>query len=135
MLLFVVNIHKNLYSILKIKKNYLFFYRKPIIPKMDFRKKPDSADTAYREAVARLRVLLAESYVPIKRFYPSRQIELDSAGDETDNQSILSVISRPSRFVPTALSYYSQRKYGYSPRTQLTKNYNVVPTEHERTVP
>lgn len=101
---------------------------------MDFRKKPDSADTAYREAVARLRVLLAESYVPVKRFYPSRPLELDSAGDETDNQSILSVTSRPSRLLTSGLSYYPQRKYGYSPRSQLTKTYNVVPTEHERNI-
>lgn len=102
---------------------------------MDLRKKPDSADTAYREAVARLRVVLAESYVPIKKQYPLRSTELDSAGDETDNQSILSVTSRPSRLLTTSHSYYPQGKYGYSPRSQITKrSYNVVPTEHERNI-
>lgn len=108
---------------------------------MDFRRKPDSADTAYREAVARLRILLAESYVPVKRFYPSRPVEPDSAGDETDNQSLLSgVTSRPSRLltsIPTH-SYYPARRYaGYSPRSHLTNlksGYNVVPTEHERNI-
>lgn len=101
---------------------------------MDFRKKPDSADTAYREAVARLRILLTESYVPIKRFYPPRSAELlDSPGDETDNQSLLSTTSRLSRMIPH-LSY-PQRRYGYSPRSQLAKTYNnMVPTEQERNI-
>lgn len=99
---------------------------------MDLRKKPDSADTAYREAVARLRILLAESYVPVKRFYPPRSLELDSAGDETDNQSIFSATGRPSRLLTAG--HYPQRKYGYSPRSQASKNYNVVPTEHERNI-
>lgn len=34
---------------------------------MDFRRKPDYADNAYREAVGRLRILMAESYTPVRR--------------------------------------------------------------------
>lgn len=35
---------------------------------MEFtRRKPDYADTAYREAVGRLRILMAESYTPVRR--------------------------------------------------------------------
>lgn len=77
----------------------MFNYRKSN-DKMEYRKRPDYADTAYREAVSRLRILLAESYTtPIKR--PIR--ELDSAGEETDNQSLLSGASRTSR--PSHIHY------------------------------
>lgn len=70
------------------------FRRKPAgLTKLEYKKKPDYADTAYRDAVSRLRILLAESYVPIRR--PLR--ELDSAGEETDNQSVISAGSRTSR--------------------------------------
>lgn len=89
-----------------------FNFRKSALPKMEWRKKPDYADTAYREAVGRLRILLAESYTPIKR--PLR--ELDSAGEETDNQSLISAGSRTSRL---AKSYYhyplAPRRYHYYP--------------------
>lgn len=87
---------------------------------MDFRKRPDYADTAYREAVSRLRLLLADSYTPMKR--PLR--DLDSAGEETDNQSLLSGASRTSR--PSHIHYrYSPsipRRYPYynPTRTPLT---------------
>ncbi|KAF5300225.1 hypothetical protein FQA39_LY19151 [Lamprigera yunnana] len=81
--------------------------------KMEFRKRPDYADTAYREAVSRLKVLLADSYTPIKR--PIR--ELDSAGEETDNQSLISAASRNSR--PSHLHYkYTPsipKRYPYYP--------------------
>lgn len=91
---------------------------------MDFKKTPDYADTAYKEAVSRLRILLAESYTPIKRPYHLR--ELDSAGEETDNQSLLSYGSRASRFRPSY--YYSNllphRRYHY-PTVKTT--YNVAP--------
>lgn len=94
---------------------------------MDFKKTPDYADTAYREAVARLRILLAESYIPIKRPYHLR--ELDSAGEETDNQSLLSYGSRASRFGPY---YYTNlpphRRYHHYPTT-LKSTYNIQPTE------
>ncbi|KAK5640578.1 hypothetical protein RI129_011389 [Pyrocoelia pectoralis] len=66
---------------------------------MEYRRRPDYADTAYREAVSRLKVLLADSYTPIKRSIK----ELDSAGEETDNQSLLSGVSRNSR--PSHLHY------------------------------
>lgn len=95
---------------------------------MDYRKKPDYADTAYREAVSRLRILLAESYTPVKR--PLR--ELDSAGEETDNQSVLSGLSKTSRF---GHSYYHSKpllykKYPYvsSLSTPRTK-FNLSETE------
>ncbi|XP_031357563.1 serologically defined colon cancer antigen 8 homolog isoform X3 [Photinus pyralis] len=73
--------------------------RKSNESKMEYRRRPDYADTAYREAVSRLKVLLADSYAPIKR--PIR--ELDSAGEETDNQSLMSGASRNSR--PSHLHY------------------------------
>lgn len=80
---------------------------------MEFRRKPDYADTAYREAVSRLRILLAESYTPIKR--PLR--ELDSAGEETDNQSLVSAGSRNSRIGRSYYSYYPivPRRYLHYP--------------------
>lgn len=74
-------------------QTYRFPFRKPSLTKFEYKKKPDYADTAYRDAVSRLRILLAESYVPIRR--PLR--ELDSAGEETDNQSVISAGSRTSR--------------------------------------
>lgn len=87
---------------------------------MEWRKKPDYADTAYREAVGRLRILLAESYTPMKR--PLR--ELDSAGEETDNQSLISAGSRNSRL---GRSYYhyplTPRRYHYYP--SLRTNYGL----------
>lgn len=81
---------------------------------MEYRKRPDYADTAYREAVSRLRILLAESYTPIKK--PIH--DLDSAGEETDNQSINSGISRRSRYVHgSGLGYYQSavtpRRYNF----------------------
>lgn len=93
---------------------------------MDFKKTPDYADTAYKEAVSRLRILLAESYTPIKRPYHLR--ELDSAGEETDNQSLLSYGSRASRFRPSF--YYTNplphRRYHYHPSVK-TSTYKVAP--------
>lgn len=101
---------------------------------MDYRKKPDYADTAYREAVSRLRVLLAESYTPYKRMMK----ELDSAGEETDNQSVLSGFSRASRFGHTY--YHSkpilQRKYPYyfTPYRSTSTTFNVgTTTDHDKT--
>ncbi|KAJ8981282.1 hypothetical protein NQ317_004018 [Molorchus minor] len=98
---------------------------------MDFRRRPDYADTAYREAVGRLRILLAESYVPIKR--PLR--ELDSAGEETDNQSLISGGSRNSRIGRTYYQYnpINSRKFNYYP--PLRTNYNVFSTETEKPLP
>ncbi|XP_050300874.1 serologically defined colon cancer antigen 8 homolog isoform X2 [Anthonomus grandis grandis] len=88
-------------------------------PKMDIRRKPDYADTAYREAVGRLRILMAESYIPTRRIYgSSRPIrELDSAGEETDNQSILSGASRTSRRPHYNYSFnpITPKKYYYPP--------------------
>lgn len=98
---------------------------------MEWRRRSDYADTAYREAVGRLRILLAESYAPIKR--PLR--ELDSAGEETDNQSLISAGSRNSRI---GRSYYhytpvTPRKYHYYPPLRTT--YNALPTESEKPLP
>ncbi|CAH0546199.1 unnamed protein product [Brassicogethes aeneus] len=91
---------------------------------MDFRRKPDYADNAYREAVGRLRILLAESYTPIKR--PLR--ELDSAGEETDNQSLVSVGSRTSRAMIRPYYHYTSmtpRRYPYYPTsTKFSLNVN-----------
>ncbi|CAH1366130.1 unnamed protein product [Tenebrio molitor] len=82
--------------------------------KMEFRKKPDYADTAYREAVGRLRILLAETYTPFKR--PLR--ELDSAGEDTDNQSLVSANSRSSKFISRPYYHYLNvlpKRYNYYP--------------------
>ncbi|XP_060520123.1 serologically defined colon cancer antigen 8 homolog isoform X2 [Cylas formicarius] len=112
----------------KFKKSY------PV--KMEFRKKPDYADIAYHEAVGRLRILLAESYTPpIRRFYGRAMRELDSAGEETDNQSLLSGVSRVSR----QGRYYAG--YQYSSTTPRRYHYPIaksagtfVPSEqHEKT--
>ncbi|XP_030759912.1 serologically defined colon cancer antigen 8 homolog isoform X2 [Sitophilus oryzae] len=100
---------------------------------MDFRRKPDYADTAYREAVGRLRILLAESYTPIRsRVYNPRPLrELDSAGEETDNQSMISGGSRTSRIGRPYYNYnYAPvipRKYYYPP---LKSNINTLHTEN-----
>ncbi|XP_049818676.1 serologically defined colon cancer antigen 8 homolog isoform X6 [Aethina tumida] len=104
--------------------------KKSTIPKMEYRRKPDYADNAYREAVSRLRILLAESYTPIKR--PLR--ELDSAGEETDNQSLVSVGSRTSRMLRPYYHYtpLTPRRYQYYPPTlRTTLN---IPTEVEKPV-
>ncbi|XP_048525300.1 serologically defined colon cancer antigen 8 homolog isoform X3 [Dendroctonus ponderosae] len=109
---------------------------------MDFRRKPDYADTAYREAVGRLRILMAESYTPVRsRVYGTRTIrELDSAGEDTDNQSMISGGSRNSR---SGKAYYSYnytpiqpRKYQYAPLrsnigTQSEKNIPPEAAKHE----
>ncbi|KAI4472123.1 serologically defined colon cancer antigen 8 [Holotrichia oblita] len=93
-------------------------WKPPSLTKVEYKKKPDYADTAYRDAVSRLRILLAESYVPIRR--PLR--ELDSAGEETDNQSVISGGSRTSRI--------GRSRY-HSPLTQtrsgIIRNYRSDP--------
>ncbi|XP_045463029.1 serologically defined colon cancer antigen 8 homolog isoform X3 [Harmonia axyridis] len=94
--------------------------KKSAIPRMEFRKKPDYADTAYREAVSRLRILLAESYTPIRRTYR----DIDSAGEETDNQSIISLeskASRPRRYYPPYYPPIVPKKY-YYPQFKSTLN-------------
>ncbi|XP_074028195.1 serologically defined colon cancer antigen 8 homolog isoform X2 [Leptinotarsa decemlineata] len=95
---------------------------------MEWRRKPDYADTAYREAVGRLRILLAESYGPIKR--PLK--ELDSAGEETDNQSVVSAASRNSKVTRSYYHYNSvnPRKYYHYPTSR--SNYNGLSTETEK---
>lgn len=80
---------------------------------MDLKHQPNYADTAYREAVSRLRILLAETYVPMR--YPIR--EIDSPFEEIDNQSLpTSVASKLSK--PATVQYrYSptiSRRYPYS---------------------
>ncbi|KAI4472113.1 serologically defined colon cancer antigen 8 [Holotrichia oblita] len=89
-------------------------WKPPSLTKVEYKKKPDYADTAYRDAVSRLRILLAESYVPIRR--PLR--ELDSAGEETDNQSVISGGSRTSRI--------GRSRY-HSPRSGIIRNYRSDP--------
>ncbi|CAH1124873.1 unnamed protein product [Ceutorhynchus assimilis] len=93
--------------------------------KMEFRKKPDYADTAYREAVGRLRILMAESYstTPMRRIYrPIR--EADSAGEETDNQSLISAGSRNSRYN----NNYTPRKL-YYPSLKNAETHQQPPPE------
>ncbi|XP_017770211.1 PREDICTED: serologically defined colon cancer antigen 8 homolog isoform X2 [Nicrophorus vespilloides] len=93
--------------------------RKPFTPKLEYRKKPDYADTAYKEAVSRLRILLAETYTPVKR----TMRDFDSAGDETDNQSIISGVSRISKYPPFTST---SKKYPYyTPRTTTTHITNI----------
>lgn len=103
---------------------------------MDCRKRPDYADTAYREAVSRLRILLAESYTPIKR--PLH--ELDSAGEETDNQSLLSGVSRKSKFYHgISGNYYNS--FPVTPRrlptyTSTRPTFNSIGIDHvEKNLP
>ncbi|KAJ3662136.1 hypothetical protein Zmor_006495 [Zophobas morio] len=95
--------------------------------KMDFRKRPDYADTAYREAVGRLRILLAESYTPIKR--PLR--ELDSAGEDTDNQSLISAGSRTSKIATRPYYQYLSMlpKRYYYPSIRPT---SIMPADTEK---
>ncbi|XP_066256384.1 serologically defined colon cancer antigen 8 homolog [Euwallacea similis] len=101
-------------------------------PKMEFRRKPDYADTAYREAVSRLRILMAESYTPLRRMYPSARPfrELDSAGEDTDNQSMISAGSRNSKMGRTYYNFsynpITPRKYYYPP---LKSNIGVLQSD------
>lgn len=85
---------------------------------MDTRKRPDYADTAYREAVSRLRILLAESYTPIR--HPLHN-DLDSAGEETDNQSVVSGISRKSRLYQVPHTIHTH------PHNYYNTSYNITP--------
>lgn len=104
---------------------------------MEFRKKPDYADVAYREAVSRLRILLAESYTPIKR--PLREL-LDSAGEETDNQSLVSANSRTSKLSRPYYQYLTMlptRRYNnYYPSSirPAATTMNFLPTDREKGV-
>ncbi|XP_015833755.1 serologically defined colon cancer antigen 8 homolog isoform X1 [Tribolium castaneum] len=102
---------------------------KKSLGKMEYKKKPDYADTAYREAVGRLRILLAESYTPIKR--PLR--ELDSAGEDTDNQSLISATSRTSKGYRPYYQYLTMppKRYHYYPSIRPT---SVLPPETEKNV-
>ena len=78
--------------------NDYIHFRKLSSQRNDYKKKPDCADMAYREAVSRLRILLAESYAPKTR-YNNR--DLDNGAEETDNQSLLSVGSKTFRMGDT----------------------------------
>nr|CAH7757761.1 unnamed protein product [Callosobruchus chinensis] len=98
---------------------------------MDWRvKHPTYVDIAYRESVERLRVMLAESYTPSRR----SMRDLDSAGEETDNQSQLSCGSRGSRLGRGYYGYLynpvTPRKYYYPSR-----NYTVGAAATEKTMP
>ncbi|XP_057318842.1 serologically defined colon cancer antigen 8 homolog isoform X2 [Microplitis mediator] len=81
----------------KLKKlNYL--------QKMDVNKKkiPDYTETAYREAVSRLKYLLAESYTPRgsgkiireKNIYRRSNTKLHESADDTDDRSVVSDCSK-----------------------------------------
>ncbi|KAL3275545.1 hypothetical protein HHI36_020304 [Cryptolaemus montrouzieri] len=110
---------------------------------MEYRKKPDYADNAYREAVSRLRILLAESYTPVRRSYR----DLDSAGEETDNQSLISADSKTSRLRRYYPPYYPSvipRKYYYPhirstlgtvPNVVQDKNIDEPPKYESTTAP
>ncbi|KAL1518197.1 hypothetical protein ABEB36_001858 [Hypothenemus hampei] len=96
-------------------------------PKMDNflnKRKPNYAETAYREAVSRLRILMAESYIPVRnKIYttPRTLRDLDSAGEETDNQSVASAGSRRFKTYYTS----SQRRY-YNPPSFTGNPNNVI---------
>ncbi|GJQ84229.1 hypothetical protein Trydic_g2897 [Trypoxylus dichotomus] len=102
----------------------------PSLTKIEYAKKPDYADTAYRDAVSRLRILLAESYIPVRR--PLR--ELDSAGEETDNQSVISGGSRTSRIGRNHYhSPLTPRRYNLTAPLRST-NVNLGDSHHERSL-
>lgn len=86
---------------------------------MDYRRRTDPVDTAYREAVGRLKILLAESYTVGKR--PFR----DESGDDTDNQSLLSSRSRHSHHHRT--SPLVSRRYPYYTAPIKTFHSTYVP--------
>ncbi|CAH1968845.1 unnamed protein product [Acanthoscelides obtectus] len=109
----------------KRKKN-----KKPSSPKMDWRvRHPTYVDIAYRESVERLRVMLAESYTPSRR----SMRDLDSAGEETDNQSQLSCGSRGSRF---GRGYYNYLYNPITPRKYYfpSRSYTVGGATTEKTM-
>lgn len=75
-----------------------------------YKKRSDPVDTAYREAVGRLKILLAESYtVPIVSKRPLRE----DSGDDTDNQSLLSSRSRHSHHHYHRTSPFISRRYPF----------------------
>ncbi|KAK9694779.1 Centrosomal colon cancer autoantigen protein family [Popillia japonica] len=103
-------------------------WKPPNLTKVEYKKKPDYADTAYRDAVSRLRILLAETYVPI-RGRPLR--ELDSAGEETDNQSVISGGSRTSRIGRSRYhSPLTPRRYNLATPLRST-NLNLADLHHQ----
>ncbi|XP_067006840.2 uro-adherence factor A isoform X2 [Anabrus simplex] len=78
------------------------------------KKTPDYTDIAYREAVARLRYLLAESYSP--QATPTKiphvhMMKPDDSGDETDASGVL---SERSRQVSYRVPYFSSKRTLYS---------------------
>ncbi|GAB0087756.1 uncharacterized protein DMENIID0001_021010 [Sergentomyia squamirostris] len=87
-------------------------------PKMNEYKKKgvDFTDFAYREAVNRLKYLLAESYTPSKFSYHRSMTE---SGDDTDYQSVAErpALSEISKYFPqsTALTQYNTRRLGEFP--------------------
>lgn len=77
----------------------------------------DFTDYAYREAVGRLKYLLAESYSPTKlsTFYNRH---FDDSGEDTDNQSVVErpVLSEISKYIPVNSNlsrYNSLRRLNY----------------------
>lgn len=80
---------------------------------MEPKRQPNYADTAYREAASRLRIILAEPYAPMNKLSIR---ELDSPFEDTDNQSLHSAASKLSK--PATVQYrYSpsiSRRYPYS---------------------
>ena len=89
----------------------------------------DFTDYAYREAVNRLKFLLAESYTPSKSsttLYLHRQ-HIDDSGEETDNQSLLMdrpVLSEISKYLPgRSLSRYNSLKKLDYPMYTKDSNY------------
>lgn len=108
-------------------------YRKPTSSsKLDtalYKKKgPDFTDYAYKEAVNRLKFLLAESYSPTKmsNFYHRH---FDDSGDDTDNQSINSrpALAEISKYIPynsNLTRYNSLKKLNYPPT--FNKDYSLL---------
>ncbi|GLV42685.1 uncharacterized protein CBL_03425 [Carabus blaptoides fortunei] len=93
------------------------------ISKIDsYKKRPDPVDTAYREAVGRLKVLLAESYtVPIV----GKRTLRDDSGDDTDNQSLISSRSRHSHHHYHRSSPFISRRYPFF-------NNHSTPSKYEK---
>nr|XP_012226862.1 PREDICTED: serologically defined colon cancer antigen 8 homolog [Linepithema humile] len=82
------------------------------------KKKPaDYMELAYREAISKLKYLLAESYAPsrmsgtkpqsIRSIYKSSNPRISESGDDTDDQSMISDSFRRKNFAGNAISDFS----------------------------
>ncbi|XP_014483383.1 PREDICTED: serologically defined colon cancer antigen 8 homolog isoform X2 [Dinoponera quadriceps] len=87
-------------------------------PRMDLsKKKPaDYTELAYREAISKLKYLLAESYAPnpatpgtkpqsIRNVYKNSNLRISESGEDTDDQSVISGSFRKKDLAGNAASY------------------------------